>query len=407
MQLTEREGNMPRYYRALFEFLSQSADELSIREGELLLEKEPYSSDEYWKVLRSKEGRQGLVPINFCEVVDESKIPADYFDNWELENLKHILIEFHSILEPYVTPLQQWKQKGDELKSFLPANEWVALFSGVHLEIAAHEQLSQRSKRYLLPWINASKAELTHAREPFCLAQLFYPFVPTMRQRCVMDCTLQPSLLEERCRVYFAPNSGIDPVICALAHGGCRLGRFHLLFLELCKHCPKAHADYRTLQVVLSLLADFLAHARHIHRSRSCRAGCTWVAPRLRALARCVAFCRTFLWNDNALSALPYPALVSLLGSIFSYQLSELQSSSSPDQVCLTPGRQSVHTSATLPLEALPPQACEIEFILSNASSSSILMPTVNSNITGLQKSVEEYESRCLNHPKLLWCLYG
>ncbi|XP_014560070.1 hypothetical protein COCVIDRAFT_90249 [Bipolaris victoriae FI3] len=60
----------------LFDFMAQGDDEVTVGLGDEILVLDDSASDEWWKVRRLKNGKEGVVPANYVEITETASVPA-------------------------------------------------------------------------------------------------------------------------------------------------------------------------------------------------------------------------------------------------------------------------------------------------------------------------------------------
>jgi hypothetical protein len=60
----------------LFDFMAQGDDEVTVGLGDEILVLDDSASDEWWKVRRLKNGKEGVVPANYVEITETLPIPG-------------------------------------------------------------------------------------------------------------------------------------------------------------------------------------------------------------------------------------------------------------------------------------------------------------------------------------------
>lgn len=65
----------PKRGHMLYEFMAQGDDEVTVAEGDEVIVVDDYTSDEWWKVRRLKNNKEGVVPSSYVEISAEPPAP--------------------------------------------------------------------------------------------------------------------------------------------------------------------------------------------------------------------------------------------------------------------------------------------------------------------------------------------
>ncbi|KAF9736212.1 Actin cytoskeleton-regulatory complex protein sla1 [Paraphaeosphaeria minitans] len=146
-----RNSNVQRKGVMLFDFMAQGEDEVTVGLGDEILVLDDSASDEWWKVRRLKNGKEGVVPANYVELTDSVPIspPAAAIARSGTNAGRSIVDQNRREEEELTRQVAKGRKRDSEARNDQvgPGLQLPARHSSLLRTKVDHPRTSQRSKR--------------------------------------------------------------------------------------------------------------------------------------------------------------------------------------------------------------------------------------------------------------------
>jgi len=141
-------SNVQKTGQMLFDFMAQGDDEVTVAVGDEVLILDDSASDEWWKVRRLKNGKEGVVPSNYVEIVET--VSVSHPSSRTGINAGRSVVEQNRLEEEEMARQMSKKNRNDENGRAAEVGPGLALpkrHSSLMQTDVDHRRTSQRSQR--------------------------------------------------------------------------------------------------------------------------------------------------------------------------------------------------------------------------------------------------------------------